>query len=74
MNQSQRIFKCDCGISGDRDVHAAQTMLELAEMLLGDKLTVPVGCREFKREEFLIAYEKKFKMGYGTMIHEDHTF
>ena len=74
MKQSQRIFKCDCGISGDRDVHAAQNMLKLAEMFLGNKFTVPVGRREFKREEFLIAYEKKFKMGYGTMIHEDHAF
>ena len=56
MKQSQRTFKCDCGVTLDRDVHAAQNMIEIVEMLLENKLTVPVGRREFKREEFLTAY------------------
>ena len=58
----------------DRDVHAAQNMVEIVEMLLEKKLTVPVGRREFKREEFLIAYEKKFNCAYGTLIHEAQPF
>ena len=74
MKQSQRTFKCDCGVTLDRDVHAAQNMIEIVEMLLENKLTVPVGRREFKREEFLTAYEKKFKCAYGTLIHEAHPF
>ena len=49
-------------------------MIEIVEMLLENKLTVPVGRREFKREEFLTAYEKKFKCAYGTLIHEAHPF
>ena len=74
MKQSQRTFKCDCGVTLDRDVHAAQNMIEIVEMLLENKLTVPVGRREFKREEFLTSYEKKFKCAYGTLIHEAHPF
>lgn len=65
MDVSQRWFKCSCGCSGDRDIHAAQNMLEIAAMLLGCKrLSVPVGRREFKREEFLKAYEKRFSKSY----------
>lgn len=74
MSQSQRTFRCDCGIVSDRDIHAAQNMLEIAKMILENDLSVPVGRREFKREEFLSAYEKKFKVSYGTLRHEDHTF
>lgn len=39
-------------------------MVAIAEMILGKQLTVPVGRREFKREEFLKAYEEKFSKGY----------
>ena len=39
-------------------------MIKLVEMLLGNKLKVPVGRREFKREEFLEAYEKRFSRSY----------
>ena len=39
-------------------------MIQLAEMILGGKLSVPVGRREFKREEFLKAYEKQFSKSY----------
>ena len=74
MKQSHRTFKCDCGVTHDRDIHAAQNMIDIVEMLLGNKLTIPVGRREFKREEFLITYEKKFKCAYGTLIHEAHPF
>lgn len=72
MKLSDRIFTC-CKASSDRDIHAVQNMLDIAKLILGNDLTVPVGRREFKREEFLEAYEKKFGIGYGTLRHEaDH--
>lgn len=49
-------------------------MLEIAKLILENDLSVPVGRRELKREEFLKAYEKKFEVCYGTLRHEDHTF
>ena len=64
MKQSHRTFKCDCGVTLDRDIHAAQNMIDIVEMLLRNKLTIPVGRREFKREEFLEAYEKHFSKSY----------
>jgi len=70
MKQSQRTFRCDCGVNADRDVHAAQNMIEIAKMILDSNLKVPVGRRELKREEFLTSYEKKFSVAYGTRIHE----
>lgn len=39
-------------------------MVKLVEMMLGENLLVPVGRREFKREEFLKAYEKHFSKSY----------
>ena len=64
MKLSQRAFKCTCGVKEDRDIHAAKNMVQLVEMILGKRLTVPVGRREFKREEFLEAYEKHFSKSY----------
>ena len=64
MKPSQRAFKCTCGVKEDRDIHAAQNMVKLVEMMLGENLSVPVGRREFKREEFLEAYEKQFSKSY----------
>ena len=43
-------------------------------MIQEENLKIPVERREFKREEFQEAYEKKFGIGYGTMRHEDATF
>ena len=74
MKQLQRTFSCKCGIVADRDVHAAKNMIEIAKMILENDLSVPVGRRELKREEFLMSYEKKFGVRYGTLRHEDHTF
>ena len=39
-------------------------MIAIVEMILGQKISVPVGRREFKREEFLEAYEKRFSKSY----------
>ena len=66
---SDRIFKCECGVEDDRDIHATKTMLEIVEML-----KLPLEQREVKRVEFLEAYLKKFGYAYGTMKHEDATF
>ena len=71
---SQRTFKCFCGCTEDRDVHAAQNMLDIASLILNNDLkNVPVGRRELKREEFLQAYQKQFEVDYETMIHEGRT-
>lgn len=64
IKQNQRTFKCKCGIKIDRDIHAAQNMIKIVEMILGKEISVPMGRREFKREEFLKAYEKKFSKSY----------
>lgn len=64
MAPSQRTFKCTCGIKEDRDIHAAKNMIQLVEMILGKRLLIPVGRREFKREEFLEAYENHFSQSY----------
>ena len=69
MKLSDRIFTC-CEGSSDRDIHAAKNMLDIAKLILGYDLTVPVGRREFKREEFLMAYSKKFGKDYETLRHE----
>ncbi len=71
MSLSDRTFRCGCGAVADRDVHAAENMVRIAEMVLGEDLSVPVGRRELKREEFLRAYEERFHVRYpGTLIHE----
>ena len=71
---SQRTFVCECGCTEDRDVHAAQNMLDIASLILNNDLkNVPVGRRELKREEFLQAYQKQFKVDYETLIHEGRT-
>ena len=73
LKLSQRIFKCNCGIKEDRDIHAAKNMIEIAKMINGqDNLTVPTEHREFKRVEFLKSYKEKFNVGYETMKHEAH--
>ena len=72
MKLSDRTFSC-CDGSHDRDVHAAQNMIEIFN-LINSNLNIPPEQRKFKREEFLEAYEKKFGIGYGTMRHEDATF
>ena len=70
MPKSQRKFNCVCGVVGDRDVHAAQNMVDIARLILENKVSVPMGCRELMRVEFLDAYEKKFGVGYETLKHE----
>ena len=70
MPQSQRTFRCVCGEHGDRDVHAAQTMVEIADLLIKNTDSIPMGHRDFKRVEFLDAYQKKFEVDYKTSKHE----
>lgn len=71
MKLSNRIFTC-CEGSSDRDIHAAQNMIAIFDMIQ-ENLNIPPEQRKFKREEFLKAYEKKFGIGYGTLSHEDAT-
>lgn len=71
MKLSDREFKCCTGVQ-DRDIHAAQNMIQIVDMI--NEFKVPTEHREVKREEFLTAYEKKFKCAYGTLIHEANPF
>ena len=71
MDLSDRTFICDCGIRMDRDVHAANNMIDIVDILNKTNL-VPMGRREIKRVEFLEAYAKKFKVSYETAKHEAH--
>lgn len=49
---NERQYVCECGRSLDRDLHAAQNMLNIAHLVLGNNL-VPMEHREIKRVEFL---------------------
>lgn len=69
---SDRTFSCICGIKQDRDIHAAQNMIEIFNMIKNN-LQIPPEQRKFKREEFLASFEKQFSISYGTLIHEDAT-
>ena len=54
MKQSDRTFKCDCGIEADRDVHAAQNMVWIYENLVGRDAA------EFTLKEFEASLRKHF--------------
>ena len=62
-----RQFVCDCGISEDRDIHSAKTMIWLNN--------VGVGRTDFKRVEFEALLNIIFdKEQLQTVKHEDFTF
>jgi putative transposase len=65
LTLNERTYSCECGYSQNRDIHAAQNMLKIAHLVLGNDL-VPTEHREVKHVEFL----SKSK----TMKHEDVTF
>lgn len=48
MTQRDRVFKCDCGVSEDRDVHAAENMLWFADHKIG-VIKIGVERTKFKR-------------------------
>lgn len=52
LTLDERQYVCECGRSLDRDLHAAQNMLAIAHLVLGENL-VPTEHREIKRVEFL---------------------
>lgn len=54
MKQSDRTFKCDCGIEADRDVHAAQNIVWIYENLVGRDAA------EFTLKEFEASLRKHF--------------
>ena len=39
MTQSDRVFVCDCGVTEDRDIHAAQNMLWFYHNIVGVERT-----------------------------------
>ena len=58
LSLNDRTYKCECGYEQDRDIHAAQNMLNIKNLVV-DNLTVdsckrivPMERREVKREEF----------------------
>ena len=69
LNLSNRIFRCDCGVEMDRDVHAAQNMVWFYENSVG------VGRTELKRVEMrekimnVIGHSKQL----ASLNHEDST-
>ena len=52
LSLNDRTYKCECGYEQDRDIHAAQNMLNTAHLVIG-KTLVPTEHREVKREEFV---------------------
>ena len=69
MKQSHRTFKCDCGVTLDRDVHAAQNMVWFYENNVG------VGRTKFKRVEIHEAIDKAFadSVAIGSVKREADT-
>lgn len=62
-----RMFNCDCGISEDRDIHSAKTMIWLNK-------NVGVGRTDIKRVELEALLDTVFsKKQPKTMKHEDST-
>lgn len=51
LSLNDRTYKCECGYELDRDIHAAQNMLNIKN-LVEKNLKVPTERREIKREEF----------------------
>ena len=41
LNLNDRTYKCECGYLNDRDIHAAQNMLNIKNLVM-DNLTVPM--------------------------------
>ena len=60
LSLNDRTYVCECGYSNNRDVHAAQNMLNIKNLVM-DNLTVPMERREVKREEFGIAERRAAK-------------
>lgn len=51
LSLNDRTYRCDCGYSQDRDIHAAQNMLNIKN-LVSKKNLVPTGYREVTLMEF----------------------
>ena len=51
LSLNDRTYKCECGYSNDRDIHAAQNMLNIKNLVLNSNL-VPTEHREVKPAEF----------------------
>ena len=51
LSLGDRTYRCECGYVQDRDVHAAQNMLDIKNLVFG-KTSVPMERREVKRVDF----------------------
>ena len=51
LSLNDRTYKCECGYSNDRDIHSAQNMLNIKNLVLSDNL-VPTEHREVTLMEF----------------------
>ena len=54
LNLNDRTYKCECGYLNDRDIHAAQNMLNIKH-LVEKNISVPMEHREVKPAEFCAA-------------------
>ncbi len=53
---NDRIYKCGCGYESDRDVHSANNMITIKDLILTN-ISVPMERRELTLEEFKTAVE-----------------
>ena len=54
LNLNDRTYRCECGYEQDRDIHAAQNMLNIKNLVEKNNL-VPMERREVKPAEFCAA-------------------
>ena len=76
LKLSDRIFKCDCGVEMDRDIHAAQNMVWFYKNNVGTLChNVGVGYTEVKRVEMRdkILNAIKHSKQSASLNHEDST-
>ena len=53
---NDRIYKCGCGYESDRDIHSANNMIAIKDLILTN-ISVPMERRELTLEEFKTAVE-----------------
>jgi transposase len=65
MHEQQRTYKCSCGITEDRDIHAAKTMLWIYDNLVGRDAA------EFTLEEFEAAMLWHYQLSKAQALDND---
>ena len=61
---NDRIYKCGCGYESDRDIHSANNMIAIKDLILTN-ISVPMERRELTLEEFkkIIALNDLYNLG-----------